>query len=172
MKRLLRFSLPLFLFFIAGTASIAQEYTYHKVYIYNFTKYIQWPTEKQKGEFIIGVYGKSSMTKELETMAANRSVGNQKIVVKQVDGTSDAAECHVLFIPSSKSSNLSALKSQLDGKPILFITEKSGMAKEGSDINFILVDGKLKYEMNKSSLEKSGLKVMPDLVKLAILVNT
>jgi hypothetical protein len=46
------------------------------------------------------------------------------------------------------------------------------MAKEGSDINFILVDGKLKYEMNKSSLEKSGLKVMPDLVKLAILVNT
>jgi hypothetical protein len=171
MKLLLRFSLLLFIFFLSSAVSFAQEYTYHKVYIYNFTKYIQWPVDKQKGEFIIGVYGKSSMTKELETMAANRLVGSQKIVVKQIDGITEAADCHVLFIPSSKSSNLSALKSQLDGKSILFITEKNGMAKEGSDINFILVDGKLKYEMNKASLEKSGLKVMPDLVKLAILVN-
>jgi hypothetical protein len=172
MKKIVQIVCCLLISLAFSPVLLAQEYQYHKVYIYNFTKYIQWPTEKQKGDFVIGVVGKSSMIKELETMAQNRMVGAQKIVVKQIEGPSDAEGCHVLFIPANKSGMFTQFKTQLGGKPVLFVTEKNGLSKEGSDINFVLVDGKLKYEMNKSSLDKAGLKVMPDLMKLALQVNS
>lgn len=150
----------------------AQQYQYHKIYIYNFTKYIQWPANKQSGDFVIGVYGKSQMQNELNEMAATRSVGGQKIIVKEINAPSDALGCHVLFIPQGKSEVLDDVQSKLAGSATLVITEKPGMAKQGSAINFVIVGGKLKYELNKASIDKAGLKVMPDLIKLAILVNS
>ena len=164
--------IALMVLFLGGNHCFSQDYQFHKVYIYNFTKYIQWPPEMQGGDFVIGVYGKSSMINELKAMSLNRTVGAQKITVKEIHSPQDASTCHVVFVPSGKSGSLTDLKSKLDGRPTLIITEKDGLAKQGSAINFVLVDGKLKYELNKNSIDKAGLKVMPDLVKLAILINT
>ncbi len=171
-SKIKQYVLILCLLGLSAFRSYAQEYQYHKVYIYNFTKYIQWPSQLQSGDFVIGIYGKSQMLNELKSMAANRTVGAQKIIIKEVSSFEEAVSCHVLFVPSNKSHFYTDLKSRLDNKPILIITEKDGLAKLGSSINFVLVDGKLKYELNKTSLDKSGLKVMPDLLKLAILVNS
>lgn len=158
------------LVFAAGTV-FCQDYKLHKVYIYNFTKYIQWPSEMQSGDFIIGVLGKSTMVEELQAIAASRTVGAQKIVVKEFANASDVDNCHVIFIPTNKSSSLGDLVTKFAGKPTLIITEKSGLGKQGSNINFVLVDGKLKYELNKDAIDKTGLKVSAELTKLAILIN-
>lgn len=162
----------LLILFISSYSLKGQEYQYHKIYIYNFTKYIQWPTDRQSGNFIIGVVGKSSMADELISLAKNRTVGNQKIVIKEINNPSDGLDCHIIFVPRNKSNHLAALTEKISGKPTLVITEKEGMALQGSAINFVFVDGKLKYELNKALIDKAGLKVMPDLVKLAILVNS
>ena len=150
----------------------AQDYSFHPVYIYNFTKYIQWPSEKQTGDFVIGVYGKSPIFEKLKSMATNRTVGAQKIVVKEFASIEDMQNCHIIFIPVGKSSSFPDVSSKVNSKPVLVITEKSGLSKQGSGINFVVIEGKLKYELNKASIDKSGLKVSTDLIKLAILVNS
>jgi hypothetical protein len=144
------------------------DYRFHSVFIYNFTKYIQWPAEHQSGDFIIGVLGSSAISAELEKMAANKTVGAQKIVVKKFKSITEAADCHILFLPSTGNYNFDDVRNKFKGKPTLIITEKSGLAQKGSGINFIMQDNKWKFELNEAATQSAGLKVSRELSKLAI----
>jgi hypothetical protein len=48
------------------------------------------------------------------------------------------------------------------------ITEKDGVLKQGAIINFVSVEGKLKFETNKTEIEKREIRIAADLLKLSI----
>jgi hypothetical protein len=144
------------------------DYRFHSVFIYNFTKYIQWPAAHQSGDFVIGVLGNSAISSELEKMAANKTVGAQKIVVKKFKSLAEAADCHILFLPSMGNYNFDDVQTKFKGKPTLLITERTGLAQKGSGINFIMQDNKWKFELNEAATQSAGLKVSKELSKLAI----
>lgn len=146
------------------------DYRFHSVFIYNFTKYIQWPESYQSGDFIIGVLGNSPISTELEKLAANKTVGKQKIVIQRFKSINEVGTCHILFVPGPGSNNFDSVKEKLKGKSTLVITEKSGLAQKGSGINFILLENKWKFELNESATQSAGLKVSRELSQMAISV--
>jgi hypothetical protein len=152
------------------TQAQTTDYRFHTVFIYNFTKYIQWPAQQQSGDFVIGVLGSSAISAELEKMAVNKMVGSQKIVVKKFKSAAEATDCHILFLPNTGNHNFDDLQRKFKGKPTLLITEKPGLAEKGSGINFIIQDNKWKFELNEAATQSSGLKVSKELSKLAIMV--
>jgi len=170
MKKHITLSLIAFGFFFSAKAQIG-DYKSHTVYIYNFTKYIQWPATYQTSDFVIGVYGISPITSQLRAATANKTVGTQRIVVKQYNNLAAIDNPHILFIPNLQSKNLDAIKKKLEGKSALLVSEKNGLAKLGSHINFILRDGKWKIEMNGAEVEAAGMKVSAQLSRIAIPVR-
>jgi hypothetical protein len=170
MKRYITLSLISIFFSFAAKAQLG-DYKSHTVYVYNFTKYIQWPASYQNGDFVIAVFGTSPITSQLRNATANKTVGTQKIVVKQVNGLAAVENPHILFVPNLQSANLAAIKQKLAGKSTLIVTEKTGLAKQGSHINFILRDGKWRIEMNADQVEAAGLKISSQLSRLAIPVR-
>ncbi|MDX2188263.1 MAG: YfiR family protein [Bacteroidota bacterium] len=150
----------------------AQEINYkiHSMFIYHFTRYIDWPESKKTGNFVIGIYGNSQIQSELEAMAATKKAGTQTMNVRKISSVDEALECHIVFVCANKSSELDAITAATANKPILLVTEKNGLAKKGAGINFIISDDKLKFEINKSSVESHSLKVSGDLVKLGIVI--
>ncbi|MDX2188264.1 MAG: YfiR family protein [Bacteroidota bacterium] len=172
MKKLYYFVVLLSSILLSAQALKAQEINYkiHSMFIYHFTRYVDWPDFKKSGDFVIGVYGSSPIQSELETMASTKKAGSQSIVIKKINNTDEATNCHIVFIPSSKSGELDAVMGASSNKPVLIVTEKNGLGKKGSGINFIIADDKLKFEINKSSVESHGLKVSGDLIKLGILL--
>ena len=143
---------------------------FHSIFIYNFSKFIQWPMEYKKGDFVIGVLGSSPVTKHLEAMAVSKKVGNQSFSIVSYKKPSDIEKCHILYIPTNQSSLLEECKTNLAGTATLIITDKPGLGQDGSGINFLIVDGKPKFELNKSAAEERNLKVSTELAKLAILI--
>lgn len=162
----LTFFLSLFLFM--NLQAQTPDYRFHSVFIYNFTKYIQWPAENQSGDFIIGVLGNSPISGELEKMATNRTVGMQKIVIQRFKSASEVNNCHILFVPNTNTNDFASIQEKLKGKHTLVITEKTGMAHKGSGINFVQQDNKWKFELNEVATQNAGLKVSKELSKLAI----
>lgn len=158
------------LLFLLSNTSFSQDYKFHSVFIYNFTKYIQWPSAYQSGDFVIAVLGNSQVTENLEKMAAVKTVGSQKIIVKKVNSIAEAGKCHILFLPDSKSGNLDDVLAHFGSRPTLIITERAGLAKKGSGINFILQGGKWKFELNKPAIESNNMRVSSELAKLAIVI--
>ncbi|MCS6823699.1 MAG: YfiR family protein [Cytophagaceae bacterium] len=153
-------------------AAIAQvNYKMHSLFIYKFTQYIEWPASASSGDFVIGVVGNSPIISELEALASSKKVGTRNIVVKKLTSSSDPNGCHILFISESQSAHIGTLAGKLTNSPVLILSESEGGAKKGAGINFIIVDDKMKFELNKSAIEKRGLKISADLVKLAIVVG-
>jgi hypothetical protein len=48
------------------------------------------------------------------------------------------------------------------------ITEEEGLGAKGANINFVIRDGKLFFELNQSSINKQNLKASTELSRLAI----
>lgn len=164
-------SIVLLSFAISASGQSATDYKVHANIIYRFTKYIQWPENKQSGDFIIGVIGDSPLYEELGTLTANKSVGNQKIVIKKFSANAASYTCQMLFISQEESNDLKRIAFVTADQPVLLITEKNGLAKMGSCINFIIVDDRLKLEINKNNVLSRNLDIASDLLKLATIIT-
>lgn len=156
---------------ILSTTGFSQESKFKALFMYNFTKYLEWPIDKQKGDFVIGVYGKSDIIPELKIISEKKKVGLQSIIIKEMNSSSNFSSCNILFVPENQSANIASIASNCSGKGVVLITEKPGMAKTTSGINYVKVDGKQSFEINKSNLENCGVKVNSVLLSLGIVVQ-
>lgn len=142
----------------------------HSQMIYNFLKYIQWPNEADGGEFVVGVIGEDDVFNTLKNYYDGKPKGAKKYSIKKLASADEAATCAVVYIGKGKSGQFDAIKNAVTGKPILTITDSSNLGKKGSCINFKVIDGKLKFEMNQASVMASTLKVASQLSSMAILL--
>ena len=64
----------------------AQEFNYkvNAMYIYYFTKYINWPDHLGPDYLTIGVLGNSPVTDQLEIIIAGKKAGGVSIVIKKI----------------------------------------------------------------------------------------
>jgi hypothetical protein len=153
----------LWFFLVAGFSARAQQamdYSVHANIIYHFTKYINWPDDKKSGDFVIGVIGDSPLFDKLKILTGlNKTVGSQKIVVKKYSHSVQSFDCHILFISEEESSRLKKIVPATEASSILLVTESEGLARKGSCINFIIVDDRLKLEINKKNIEQRELGI-------------
>jgi hypothetical protein len=162
----------LLLMFITSTFAVkAQNEKFKALFLYNFTKYIEWPADKQGGDFVIGVLGNSPIKKELDIIATKKKIGTQPIKVKVFNSINDIGSCHVLFIPPGKSSSLAEANKRVAGKGVLVITDKPGLGKKGSGINYVLNGGHQDFEINKSAIKNQNLSVNSSLFALGTVID-
>ena len=164
--------LPLFLF---PAKLQAQEINYksQSLYIYKFISYIEWPEDTVIDEFHVGIYANSPIFYELEIMASIKKAPNgQNIIVKNINSIDEIDGLDILYIASSKSREMRAINEKIKGSPTLTVAERDGMARKGAIISFIILNNDiLKFEINKTLLEKNELKIAPDLLKLGYIVG-
>ena len=149
----------------------AQQPMFKALFMFNFAKYIEWPTSASQSQFVIGVYGNDEIVPELKKLAAARKINNKSIVVKSVKSLSDATDAQVFYVPLSKSGNIENVTSFFAGKPTLIVCDKDGMCKKGAGINYVTVGGKMKFEVNKHNISSHQLKIDPKLISLGIEVK-
>lgn len=167
MKRFLLVVIFSALSFING---VAQTYKMHTVFIFSFTRYIQWPEAYNGGDFEILVLGDSPIIEELKTMAKAKKVGDRVIKITKINTPAEIRKCNILFIPTAKSGQIIEILGKVTTQSILVVTEESGLGVKGSNINFIMKDGKLAFELNQGATAKQSLKVSNELSRLAILI--
>jgi hypothetical protein len=136
----------------------------------NFIKYVQWPDEGSGGDFVVGVMGEDDVFNTLKAWYDGKPKGAKKYVIKKLSSADDAANCHVVYLGKNKSKEFENIKSNITGKPVLTVTDGSGLGQKGSCINFKVVDGKLKWELNQGTFTNSNLKVSGQLSSMSILI--
>jgi hypothetical protein len=151
----------------------AQQFNYkvNAMYIYYFTKYINWP--EPKDPVIIGVLGDSDVSKELEAMTANKRMNGRSFLIKKID-ISEVKKCQVVVVSKGQSSILIQVEEATKNLPILVVSEKQGLTRKGANICIYVDDEdnfKTKFELSKGNMESKGLKVSHELLALAEVVK-
>jgi len=166
----------LFLSILLGATvatAIAQERPTHEIHaamLYNFIKYVQWPNEGEPGDFVVGVIGDENVFTTLKTWYDGKPKGSKKYVIRKLSNAAEAESCQVVYVGRSKNRDFDIIKSSVTGKSVLTITDGNGMGQKGSCINFKVIDGKLKFELNQATVTGSNLKVSTQLSSMAILI--
>lgn len=164
----------LFIFVVALTMnSQAQERPTHEIHaamLFNFIKYVQWPNEAEPGEFIVGVIGDQEVFNTLKKWYDGKAKGSKKYVIRNLGSASEATECQVVYIGKSRNKDFDTIKTSTTGKSVLTVTDGNGLGQKGSCINFRVIDGKLKFELNQAIVAGSNLKVSTQLSSMAILI--
>ena len=149
-----------------SSAAKALKTKMKSMYIYQVAKNVYWPKAYTTGDFTIGIYGSEELFNFLNTSFKDKSLGQQKIKFTLYKSSSEINDCHLLFISKDQNSVISKLKNTLNAKTFL-VTEGDNLASTGSMINFIYVQNRLKFEINKSQAEKKDFTIGQTLTKLA-----
>lgn len=154
-------------FLLSLNTGYSQVEKFQAAYIYNFTRFIEWPAEYLSGNFIIGILGSDPIEKELKTLASAKKILGKTIEVKSYSSVSAITKCNVLFLPGSKTSKIGEVNSKLGSGSTLLVTNGNGAIANGSGINFFLSGGKLSFEIKSSNITSKGMKVNSQLENLA-----
>jgi hypothetical protein len=143
------------------------DYKAYSLFVYNFIKYIEWPTIDD--EFVIGVMGDSPAVKEIENMAKLKKAKGKQIILKKITTADEALKCLLVYICNSKSSQLKSVVEKTKGSAVLTVAEREGLARKGACMSFITMDDDvLKFEINKSAIEGNKLKIPSALSNLGL----
>jgi len=173
MKVFTKAILTIALVFILGSGLMAQNrpnHELHSMMIYNFLKYVQWPGELNTGDFVIGVIGDDEVYNTLNTWYGNKNRGDKNLIVKKFGSVGEISDCQLLYVGDGASGDFEAIQGKLQGTPTLTVTDKNGLGKKGSCINFRVVNNRLKFELNQSAVDSKNLKVSSQLASMAILI--
>ncbi len=149
----------------------SQEEKYIGLFLYNFTKFFDWPENAKTGDFVITVLGHESVAKELKQISGMKKVGSQNIVIKSISNPSEVERCQIMFVGFWHSRYLPQIMEKLQNEPCLIVTEKEGLLKQGAAINFLVLENTIKFEMKKSNAVKQGLKIDQRIMELAMKVE-
>ena len=135
-------------------------------------KYVEWPEEESKGDFIIALIGDSKISDDLKRLASSKKLKNRNIVFKTFKAIDDITFCHLLYVSASKSSAIKTINLKFANKPVLIVGEREGAVYKGAALSFVTTDeDELKFDISKKELENHKLKIASSLIKLGILVN-
>ena len=149
----------------------AQNERVKALFIYNFTKYIEWPAEAKNGPFIIAVLGETPLFDQLVANTSTRKVSMQDIVVKKYTKVSEIEKCHILFISHDKVGFIKEAQSRIKYWFTLLITDSPGMINEGAGLNLTNSNGKQSFEINTQYLDQRRLVYSAALLSLGVKVK-
>jgi hypothetical protein len=141
-------------------------------FLYRFLEYVDWPVDAQgEGPLTIAVLGEESLTAELQRNVRGRTAHGREIRVLNVSSVTDGLDANVLFVSAQWKKKLTGLAGEHERDPVLVVTEGDGALERGSVINFVVVDGNVRFEVSLPAAEQRGLKLSSRLLGVALRIE-
>ncbi len=150
-----------------------KEYHIKAAFLLNFVKFMEWPSHdpSDTSSFInICILGDDPFDEALNTIE-DKIVKEKKLVIKRSLKIEDIKDCQILFICTSEKKKLSEILTKIKDLPILTVAETKNFCQSGGVLNFIIVKGKIHFEINVDAAKRSGLKISSKLLKLSKIIK-
>ena len=155
-------------------ASTLSETQVKALFLFNFTKYVEWPESafaSPTAPLTIGLLGDTELAEPLRALVAGKTVNGHPIVIEDKITTDKATNCHILFLSAAEQKQLPALLPSLRGQPVLVVGEHEKFTRLGGIVNFGWRDKKVRLEINQNMAGESRLKLSAKLLGVADVVQ-
>jgi hypothetical protein len=154
---------------VARAEVAAPEYDVKAAFLFNFTKFVEWPPSAFADEHSplkICVLGENPFGKALRVLT-KEEVGGRRLSLMHLDKLNSLETCHVLYVSRSERDRLPQVLAGLHSAPVLTVGDTAGFTGQGGMINFILEGSKVRFDVNQEAAERAGLKISSRLLALA-----
>lgn len=142
-------------------------------FVERFTRFVDWPegTIAERGSFHCCVVGQSPVEPFLAEVVAERKIKGRRGDLTRV-GAGDAFDaCHLLLVGDLGDQGLAGLLEALGDAPVLTVAHTPGAAANGVMINLGRQGDYVTFEINRRAVERAGLTMSSNLLRLADLVE-
>jgi hypothetical protein len=154
---------------LSHVSSQELEYKVKAAYVLNFLKVVDWPAQTfatTNAPIRIGVVGKDPFGPAWDTIAA-KIVDGRKLAIQHFAKVEDLEFCHLLFISRSEEDRLERVLDQIRTAPCLTVSEMDQFIERGGMINFLLIEGRVRFELNVAAAKRAGLALSSQLIRAA-----
>jgi len=158
----------------AQSASTVTERGIKAAFVYKFLGYVEWPPAafpQPDAPIVVGVVGADDIAAELADAVRGRTVGTRPVEVRRLRPADPLTGLHALFIGASERARIAALARPALARGTLVITETDDALDQGSVINLVLVDGRVRFEVSLEAAERAGLRLSSRMLAVAHLVR-
>jgi len=140
------------------------EYQVKAAYIYNFTRYVEWPRGALgAGPLTICVAGRNPFASALDDIVRDERIANRPVAVRTI--LEPDAGCRVIFVPNGAA--MPAYLRAAQGRPVLTIGESPDFLAMGGIVNFVREGENVRFEISAEAADRAGLRISSRVMRLA-----
>jgi hypothetical protein len=142
--------------------SSSLEYKVKAAYLFNFAKYVAWPSSafsSPDAPITIGVLGDDPFGAILETTVAGRVIEGRNVLIQRSKLPEAVKGCQVIYISTSEKSRLPEILATLDKVPVLTVSEIERFLDQGGMVSFIFDKEAVRFEINSDKANEAGLGI-------------
>jgi hypothetical protein len=149
------------------------EYQVEAAYLFNFGRFVEWPSGNaaSAGPLLICVLGDDPFGTSLDAMLQRGTVKGKSLAAKRIGRIEDAASCQMLYISASEAGRVDKILGTVGNVSVLTISDMPQFTERGGMIQFLLEEGKVRFQINLSAAENAGLALSSELLKVAVTVK-
>ena len=154
-------------------AQRASEFHVKAAYLYNFTKFVEWPDSTLGTEaepFVIGVLGHNPFYRFLPEIVRGEKAFGRPIVLKYFKEISELSSCHLLFInlPGKTDEAVKAVKD----RSVLTVSDDPAFCRHGGIIRFFTENETVRLEINQKAAEAANVNISSKILRIAKICST
>ena len=139
-------------------------------YLFNFVKFIEWPSSIPANVLTVCFVGGEGVHDALAAGIANKKVGQRALAVRRLQSTASLTGCNVLYVGADSASDEG--HPVLGGVgPVLTVSDASQFARNGGMIEIFVDNNHLRFNINLDSAQRAGLRISSSLLQLAAAVE-
>ena len=143
-------------------------------YLFNFIRFTEWPAAAfAAADTPINVClldGRESSGVALAPLEG-KTVGARTIHVSAGTTLAAARECHVVYVADAALVRLPSLRETLGDAPTLLVGESDAALDRGAMIGFRALERRLGFIINLGAARRVGLRLSPQVLKIALEVR-
>ena len=145
------------------------EYQVKAEMLFRIAEFVNWPAEAFSDPdqpFVIAIAGRDPFNSYLMTRADAAKIHDRRVAVVQYDAKKHN-EYHLIFIEKGEQKHLEDLLAEINGQPVLTVGDTGEFTQHGAHIGFQIIDGRMRFNINLGTAEKSRLQIPAALLRLA-----
>jgi hypothetical protein len=146
------------------------EYAVKATYLYKFIPFVAWPNNTftaAASPFDICVVGDTNFALLVTNAVVGQAVSQHAVAVRRVGAIAEESGCQVLFIGGADPAITNASLVAVRGKPVLTVTDAAPNGEHGI-VNFVLLDDRVRFEIDLGQAARNGIAISSKLLSLAI----
>ena len=153
----------------AGPAQETLENDIKAAFLYNFTKFIEWPrpTSRTPEPFRLCVLADADFTGAVDRIIAGESIEGRPLARIDPQSADDARQCAILYVGRGHSDRGAPLVAAVQQLPVLTVGDAPRFVEGGGTIGFVLENNRVRFDVSPAAAQRSGLQVSSKLLRVA-----
>jgi hypothetical protein len=143
--------------------------------LWNIAKFVEWPGFRAEAvkdaPLVFTILGEDDLAVALAGVLSSKTVNGHPVFVRFARRPQDAKGSQILYVAASELARMTDVLAVVDTAAVLTVSDAPGFAAHGGMVGFTSVGERVRFEVNLSQAERTGLKLSAKLLALARLVS-